>query len=140
MRRNWVIKLNQRVHAVFDAIAPFLRDNRGATAAVIAAALPVLIGFETLGVETGLWYMIKRQSQSAADAAAVAAAYAVIAGKTDVAGDLTPAASAAAAHNGYTGTAPQIVYPYSDSNVANGIAVFLQRSQRVFGSIFLPSV
>jgi Flp pilus assembly protein TadG len=111
MRRNWVIKLNQRVHAVFDAIAPFLRDNRGATAAVIAAALPVLIGFETLGVETGLWYMIKWQSQSAADAAAIAAAYEIIAGKTDLDGDLVPAVSQAAAHNGYTGTARQIVYP-----------------------------
>ncbi len=135
-----VIKLNQRVHAVFDAIAPFLRDNRGATAAVIAAALPVLIGFETLGVETGLWYMIKWQSQSAADAAAIAAAYEIIAGKTDLDGDLAPAVSQAAAHNGYTGTARQIVYPYSDSIVANGVAVFLQRSERVVGSIFLPTV
>ena len=123
-----------------DTIAWFLRDNRGTTATVVAITLPLLIGFETLGVETGLWYLIKRQSQSAADAAAIAAAYEVIAGRTDVAGDLTPAASAAAAHNGYTGTPPQIVYPYSDGVVANGIAVFLQRPERVFGSIFLSSV
>ena len=125
---------------MLETITRFWRDNRGAAAAVVAVTLPVLIGFETLGVETGLWYLIKRQGQSAADAAAIAAAYEVIAGKTDVLGELTPAVSAAAAHNGYTGTAPQIVYPYSDGIVADGIAVFLQRSQRVFGSIFLPSV
>jgi len=120
--------------------ARLLRESGGAAAAMVAVLLPVLIGFETLGVETGLWYMIKRQSQSAADAAAIAAAYEIIAGKTDVAGDLAPVASAAAAHNGYTGTAPQIVYPYSDSIVANGVAVFLQRSERVLGSSFLPTV
>jgi len=51
-----------------------------------------------------------------------------------------PAVSEAAAHNGYTGTTPQIVYPYSDSIVPNGVAVLLQRSERVFGSIFMPTV
>src|SRR5437773_10328557 len=113
----------------------------GSTAMMVAAALPVLIGFDTLGIETGLWYMIKRQNQSAADAAAIAVAYEVLAGKMDVVGDLTPAASEAVAHNGYTGAAPQIVYPYSDSTVTNGVAVYLQQSERgLFGSIFLPSV
>jgi putative Flp pilus-assembly TadE/G-like protein len=140
LQQNWVIKLNQRLHTLRDAITRFLRDNRGATAAMVAAALPVLIGFETLGVETGLWYLIKWQSQSAADAAAISAAHELIAGKTDVAGDLATAVSEAAAHNGYTGTAPQIVYPYSDSIVANGVAIYLRRSERVFGSIFMPTV
>jgi Flp pilus assembly protein TadG len=125
---------------MLDTIIRSLRDNRGATAVMVAITLPVLIGFETLGVETGLWYMIKRQSQSAADAAAIAAVYEIIAGRTDVAGELTPMASAAAAHNGYTGTAPQLVYPYSNGIVANGVAVVLQRSQKVFGSNFLPDV
>jgi Putative Flp pilus-assembly TadE/G-like len=125
---------------MLDTIIRSLRDNRGATAVMVAITLPVLIGFETLGVETGLWYMIKRQNQSAADAAAIAAVYEIIAGRTDVAGELTPVASAAAAHNGYTGTAPQLVYPYSNGIVANGVAVVLQRSQKVFGSNFLPDV
>jgi hypothetical protein len=140
LQQNWVIKLNQRVYALFDPITRFLRDNRGATAAMVAAALPVLIGFETLGVETGLWYMMKWRSQSAADAAAIAAAHEIIAGKTDFAGDLVPTVSEAAARNGYTGTAPRVVYPYSESIVPNGVAVFLQRSVRVFGSIFMPTV
>jgi Flp pilus assembly protein TadG len=141
LKQNPAINSNRRIDALLDMITRFLRDNRGATAAMVAAALPVLIGFEALGVETGLWYMVKRQNQSAADAAAIAAAYEVIGGGTNVAGDLTPVVSAAAAQNGYTGTAPQIVYPYSDSTVANGVAVVLRRSARaLFGSIFLPSV
>ncbi len=125
---------------MLDKILRSLRDNRGAAATIVAVALPVLIGFETLGVETGLWYMIKRQSQSAADAAAVAAVHEIIAGRTDVAGELTLAANSAAAQNGYTGTAPELVYPYNDAIVANGVAVALQRSQKVFGSSFLPDV
>jgi hypothetical protein len=36
-----------------------------------AIALPSLIGFGALGVETGMWYRIKAQNQSAADAAAI---------------------------------------------------------------------
>src|SRR4029077_3362201 len=98
--------------------------------AIVAAAVPLVIGFQTLGVETDLWYIMKWQSQSAADAAAIAAAHEIIAGKTDVPGDLAPAVSEAAARNGYTGTAPQVVYPYSNSIVPNGVAEFLHRSER----------
>jgi uncharacterized membrane protein len=135
------VRLHQVVRAMLNAIAQVSQDKRGAAAMIVAAALPVLIGFETLGVETGLWYMIKRQNQSAADAAAIGAAYEILAGKTDVTLDLAPAASEAVARNGYTGTAPQVVYPYSDSMVTNGVAVFLRQSERgLFGSIFLPSV
>jgi hypothetical protein len=36
-----------------------------------AIAPPSLIGFGALGVETGMWYRIKPQNQSAVDAAAI---------------------------------------------------------------------
>src|SRR6516162_9237126 len=52
-----------------------LRDQRGIAAVLVALALTVLIGLVALGVETGLWYAIKRQDQSAADAAAISGAY-----------------------------------------------------------------
>lgn len=42
---------------------------------VIAFALPAVIGMVGLGVEVGLWYMTRRQAQTAADAAAVAGAF-----------------------------------------------------------------
>ena len=124
-----------------SAIARFSHDEHGISAIVVAVALPGLIGFGALGAETGLWYAIKLQNQSAADAAAISAAYQVIAGKTNVINDLTPAASAAATQNGYTGTSPAVIYPYSDSIVSSGIAVTLQKTQEaLLASMFLSGV
>jgi hypothetical protein len=76
-----------------------------------------------------MWFRIKTQNQSAADAAAISAAYQIIAGKTDVITDLLPAANEAAAQNGYQGTTPAVSYPYADDFVSNGIAVTLQQTQ-----------
>jgi Putative Flp pilus-assembly TadE/G-like len=47
------------------------RDETGVTAVIVALALAALVGFTGLGVETGLWYAIKRYDQSATDVAAV---------------------------------------------------------------------
>src|SRR5437899_236043 len=52
----------------------FLRDRRGAVAALVAATMTVLFGFAGLGVDVGIWYTLKRQSQSAADNAAISGA------------------------------------------------------------------
>src|ERR1700736_2446068 len=49
-------------------------DTRGVTLPLVAAAITALIGFTGLGVETGLWYAMKRQNQSAADVAALSGA------------------------------------------------------------------
>ena len=60
--------------------------------------------------------------------------------KTNVASDLIPAASEAAAQNGYAGT-PAVTYPYSDSIVSNGVAVTLQQTQSaLLASMFLSDV
>ena len=59
----------------------FVHDRRGVTAVFVALAATVLIGFVGLGAETGLWYALKRQDQSAADAAAISGAYEVAAGQ-----------------------------------------------------------
>ena len=127
--------------SLLSAIARFSHDEHGISAIVVAVALPGLIGFGALGAETGLWYSIKLHNQSAADAAAISAAYQVIAGKTNVTNDLTPAASAAAAQNGYSGTSPVVIYPYSDSTVRSGIAVTLQQTQpALLASMFLSGV
>src|SRR3954447_4520049 len=54
---------------------PTLRSCRkGAIAVVTAVALPLLLGFTSLGVEVGHWYLAERQMQGAADAAAISAA------------------------------------------------------------------
>jgi Flp pilus assembly protein TadG len=116
-------------------------DERGVSAVLLAISLTVLIGFVALGTETGLWYSIKRQNQSAADAAVIAAAYEVLAGKTDLAANLLPAATQAATRNGYTGDTPVVTYPYSDAIVSNGVAVSLRKTQQtLLASLFLGSV
>jgi Flp pilus assembly protein TadG len=122
-------------------IATVWRDERGVSAVMVALSLTVLVGFAGLGVETGLWYSIKRQNQSAADAAALSAAYEILAGNTNVTTNLTPAATRAATQNGYTGTTPVVTYPYSDSIVSGAVAVTLQTTQStLLAGLFLPSV
>ena len=84
-----------------------------------------------LGVETGVWFAIKLQNQSAADSAAISAAYGVTAGKTELAGELTAAADEAARRNGYKGNTRQSFILIPTSVVTNGIAVTLRQSQGV---------
>jgi Flp pilus assembly protein TadG len=124
-----------------SAIARVWRDERGVSAVIVALSLTVLIGFAGLGVDTGLWYSIKRQNQSAADAAALSAAYEILAGNTNVSTNLTPAATRAATQNGYTGATPVVTYPYSDSIITNAVAVTLNTTQAgLLSGLFLPSV
>jgi hypothetical protein len=126
---------------LWSAITEISQDKRGATAMIVAVAAPVLIGFAALGAETGTWFTIKLRNQSAADAAAISAAYEVLAGKTDLASDLMPAASEAAVRNGYAGAWPAVIYPYSDNIVSNGVAVTLQEAKgTLLASMFLSSV
>jgi Flp pilus assembly protein TadG len=116
-----------------------LRDKRGLSAVTVAVSLPVLFGVAGLGIDTGLWYTIKRQNQSAADAAALSAAYEVIAGNTDVTTNLTPAASEAATRNNYGGTTPVVTYPYSDAVVTGGVKVTLSQTQNAWFSSWFPA-
>jgi Flp pilus assembly protein TadG len=51
-----------------------LRDVRGVVLPLMAISLPVLIGFASLGVEVGHWYLMQREMQGAADAAAISTA------------------------------------------------------------------
>src|SRR6516162_9797140 len=114
-------------------------DKRGLSAVTVAVSLPVLFGVAGLGIDTGLWYTIKRQNQSAADAAALSAAYEVIAGNTNVATNLTPAASQAATRNNYGGTTPVVTYPYSDAVVTGGVQVTLSQTQNAWFSSWFPA-
>ena len=65
--------------AVKSAPRRLLRDTRGATLVLIALMITALMGFTGLGVETGLWYTIKRYNQSAADNAALSGAMELLA-------------------------------------------------------------
>jgi Flp pilus assembly protein TadG len=129
--------------AVFRSLLHLGHDQRGIAAVTVAITLPLLFAFGALAINSGLWFTIKRQNQSAADAAALSAAYEVLAGNTDVANNLIPAATEAATppHNRYAGDALMsggpscagsgslVCYPYTDSYVSNGVAVILQQNQ-----------
>jgi Flp pilus assembly protein TadG len=55
-------------------VSAFGGSSAGAVAAMTALVLPVLLGFTSLGVEVGHWYLGQREMQGAADAAAISAA------------------------------------------------------------------
>lgn len=61
--------------ANYNLLRGFRKDESGAVATVIAVSLTFLIGVVGLGVEVGAWYATKRHNQTAADAAALGAAY-----------------------------------------------------------------
>jgi hypothetical protein len=48
--------------------------SAGAVAVITAMVLPVLLGFASLGTEVGHWYLVQREMQGSADAAALSAA------------------------------------------------------------------
>jgi Flp pilus assembly protein TadG len=128
------------------------RDQRGVTAVIVALTLPLLFAFGALAINSGLWFTIKRENQSAADAAALSAAYELAASPTGactdptnytfVADRLTPAATQAVAANQHVGwdntvTNTTVTCPYTDSLLDNGfgagkysaVAVTLQQDQ-----------
>jgi Flp pilus assembly protein TadG len=55
-------------------ISGFWKCSTGAVAVVTALVIPVLLGFTSLGIEVGHWYLGQREMQGAADAAAISAA------------------------------------------------------------------
>jgi hypothetical protein len=56
-----------------DLIPQLYPCRKGAVAVVTAFVLPLLFGFTSLGIEVGHWYLVQRQMQGAADAAAISA-------------------------------------------------------------------
>lgn len=61
----------------WDRAKQFLGDTSGASFVYLGMALAALTGFAGLAVDVGHWYSTQRSAQSAADSAAVAAAFEV---------------------------------------------------------------
>jgi Putative Flp pilus-assembly TadE/G-like len=137
------------------------RDERGVTAVLLALTLAVLIGMVGLGVETGLWYTIKRANQSAADVAALSGAFEILAGQPY--SDMCGFAERDAARNGFVfvsytcpTSSPGCTSPSSGQMCANnppalpvngqsGTAkmvevILAQQQSTLFASLFLPNV
>jgi hypothetical protein len=136
-----------------------LRETQGTTIVLVALAFTALIGFVALGVETGLWYAIKRQDQSAADAAALSGAYERAAGQSY--SDICTLAKRDATANGFPfqsytcpSSSPACSSPSSGQMCANNppvsgssvgddkaVEVILSRQPGVyFASLFIPNV
>jgi Flp pilus assembly protein TadG len=109
-------------------------DRRGAVLALVAITATALLAITGLAVDVGWWYTIQRQNQSAADAAAISAAYELIGDPSRTAAQLTPFATASANLNRYAGTTPVVTYPYTDAIVASGVQVVLQQAQTTWFS------
>lgn len=97
--------------ALKSKCARYLGDRRGAVAIIYAAALPGLVGMVGLGVETGYWYVAKRNLQTEADAAALGAGWKDVYGGS--AAEVEAAALNEAVRNGFEDT------PATDVDVNN---------------------
>lgn len=90
------IALSQR--SAWHRFFSFINDRSGGALLIFALALPAVVGSLGLGVEVGLWHLVRRQAQTAADAAALAAASQVGKGRLN---QIASAAAADAARNGF---------------------------------------
>ncbi|MCW5772645.1 MAG: hypothetical protein KIT16_13465 [Rhodospirillaceae bacterium] len=72
----------------------FLAAQAGGLVATVGITLPVIMGVGGLAVDVGLWYKSRRDYQTAADAAAVGAAWQRLKGRGDAIGDVARADSA----------------------------------------------
>jgi putative Flp pilus-assembly TadE/G-like protein len=117
-----------------------LGDDSGATAVVIGLALTGILGFAGLGTEAAMWYFVKRDMQSAADAAAATAganlAFNLQRNGTGSSSQfLTDAKSIAAKYgfvDGSNGTTVTVEYPPSSGSHASDskyVAVNISQSQ-----------
>ena len=88
------------------------RDQRGVIAVVFAILFPVVAGILGFGVETGIWYSIKRHYQSIADVAAYSGALELAAGGTS-AQAIAAAKNDASANN----------FPFSGVNSTSSVTV-----------------
>jgi hypothetical protein len=125
-------------------IRRLLKDRRGNTLAIAAAAMPMVIGCAGLATDTIQWTLWKRQLQRAADSAAIAGVY-----DRENAGGSTSNTSNAVSRDlainnhvwmslvsGY----PQVTYPSDSGAEVDQVKVTLEIQQPLpFSSLFMSS-
>lgn len=120
----------------------FWRDKSGGVAIMYAIVLPGLLGLVGLGVETGYWYVGKRDLQTQADAAALTAAYEKAATRD---AEMKPAAINEAVRNGFPNSAATTLTlhnpPTTGKQAGNDKAVeavLTQNYAPMFSALFHP--
>lgn len=113
----------------------YWHEDAGATAIITALVMTMLMGFAGLAVEVGLWYGDRRSAQTAADAAALGAAYRIYEegsdDESDIEGiedEIVAAGEASAERNDYINGEDGVVLtlnnaPESGPNAGNDLAV-----------------
>lgn len=113
-------------------IGRYIIDRKGAITVVSALMMPVILGFVGLGVDTSMWITQKRELQTAADAAALAAAHEISNGFAD---NAEAAALKEAQNNGYTGNS--ITLQYGTDNEAVSASLDLPQTF-LFSKVLMP--
>ena len=121
----------------------FCRDDGGAIAVMVVLLVPVLVGMMGIAVDVSVWYMIKRNLQNAADAAAVSASFEIVNGNTVGA---AIAAKTDAERNGFDEAAGAVltvnIPPLSGPNSGNATSVeviIIRPVPRLFSKLFLDA-
>lgn len=114
-------------------ISHYFLNRQGAITVVSALMMPVILGFTGLGVDAGMWIKEKRQLQTAADAAALAAAHEIANGFPD---NAEAAALKEAQNNGYSGNTVNLQLGTNNEAVAVSLGSTQQFlfSRVLFGS------
>lgn len=146
--RAVLARLSKAIPPRFGRSAAFrdlARNDSGAAAMVIAISLTVLIGMVGLGVEVGAWYATKRHNQTAADSAALGAAYSIADSGNNSQVQATAEANAAlndvvdSSLVDITAVSPPSSGAYATNNMAVEVTV-VERPQLLFSSLFGNSV
>lgn len=122
-------------------VGRFCRNDSGAIAVMVVLLVPVLVGMMGIAIDVSLWYMIKRNLQNAADAAAVSASFEIVNGNPDGA---AIAAKTDAERNGFDEADGAVltvnIPPESGPNAGNAtsVEVIITRPvPRLFSKLFL---
>jgi Flp pilus assembly protein TadG len=78
-----------------------LRDRHGVSSLIFAFSALVIMGCVGLGTEVGVWYLVRRETQGAADASAIAGALAANAATANPGSAAQSAVTSLAATNGF---------------------------------------
>ncbi|MCH9052193.1 MAG: hypothetical protein IIA72_14115 [Proteobacteria bacterium] len=121
---------------VTHLVKTFARNKLGSVMLMSGLMMPVLIGFAGLGLDVTIWYLAKRQIQTAADAGAIAGAHTLAKGGSKGAAqqaadiDVELNDFAIDATNTSTAHIPPITGAYAGDN--NAIEVYVTLSQPLY--------
>ncbi len=128
--------MKRRIRGIGRSGGAFGRDTSGAVIILTAVVFVAVIGFAGLAVDLGGWFATKRSMQTAADAAAVGAAFEMTS-PNYTESQVTTAARAAATANGFDPSGgAQVIVTIATGGQSVDVAI-TEPSPTLFSSLFL---